>query len=132
MTMVRPVLRDDPFAGVGWSVSLALLALKKLQVGETLRGEECESIRNTRMFAGQLLLQHSDVFSAEGRRADLFKAKAPQSLTRKKLEQLEKDTCEVSRALDCSVAFDGAWTVLLERAQETVLSVLEVVNVCRS
>ncbi|KKT14436.1 MAG: hypothetical protein UV94_C0014G0001 [Parcubacteria group bacterium GW2011_GWC1_43_30] len=132
MTMVRPVLRDDPFAGVGWSTSLALLALKKLQVGVALSGEECESIRNTRMFAGQLLLQHSDVFSAEGRRADLFRAKAPQSLTLERLEQLEKDISDVSRALDCSVTFDGVWTVLLKRAQETVLSVLEVVNVCRS
>lgn len=131
MTMVRPVLREDPFAGVGWNTSLALLALEKFRVSETLYGDERQSIRNTMVFVGSLSPCSTDVFSVDDRRSVMFWAKAPQGLQREQLKQLEQDLIEVSRLIDYSVTPDAKLAGLLERTRETVLSILEVVNRCR-
>jgi len=129
MTMVRPVLRDDPFAGVGWSTSLALLALKKFSVGEILRDDERQSISDTTVFVASLLSPPPDIFSREKHRAMLFWAKATQGL---QLEQLARDLESVSRLLDSPVTFDAELVDLLDRTQVGVCDILEVVNICRS
>ena len=75
MTMVRPVIRNDPFAGIAWSTSLALLALEKLCVDEPLNDEDRSSLSQTSAFVTSLLSPtvDQDICSIEVRRDVTFK-----------------------------------------------------------
>jgi len=133
MTMVRPVIRNDPFAGIAWSTSLALLALEKLCVGEPLNDEDRSSLSQTSAFVVSLLSPTVDQNSSsiEIRRNVTFLAHHHGD--RAWFAQLAGDLKEISRQLlgfnqDESVLFDDG---LLERAQVEILAVLKTLHRCR-
>ncbi len=132
MTMVRPVIRNDPFAGIAWSTSLALLALEKLQVDELLNDEDRSSLSQTSAFVASLLLPtvDQDICSIEVRRDVTFLAHHHGD--RAWFAQLASNLEEISRQLgfnqDQPVAFDDG---LLERAQVGILAVLKTLHRCR-
>ena len=133
MTMVRPVIRNDPFAGIAWSTSLALLALEKLQVDELLNDEDRSSLSQTSAFVASLLLPtvDQDICSIEVRRDVTFLAHHHGD--RAWFTQLAGDLEEISRQLlgfnqDEPVLFDDG---LLERAQVEILAVLKTLHRCR-
>ncbi|KKT96425.1 MAG: hypothetical protein UW97_C0012G0006 [Parcubacteria group bacterium GW2011_GWA2_45_15] len=132
MTMVRPVIRNDPFAGIAWSTSLALLALEKLQVDELLNDEDRSSLSQTSAFVASLLLPtvDQDICSIEVCRDVTFLAHHHGD--RAWFAQLASNLEEISRQLgfnqDQPVAFDDG---LLERAQVGILAVLKTLHRCR-
>ena len=132
MTMVRPVIRNDPFAGIAWSTSLALLALEKLCVDEPLNDEDRSSLSQTSAFVASLLLPtvDQDICSIEVCRDVTFLAHHHGD--RAWFAQLASNLEEISRQLgfnqDQPVAFDDG---LLERAQVGILAVLKTLHRCR-
>ena len=132
MTMVRPVIRNDPFAGIAWSTSLALLALEKLCVDEPLNDEDRSSLSQTSAFVTSLLSPtvDQDICSIEVRRDVTFLAHHHGD--RAWFAQLASNLEEISRQLgfnqDQPVAFDDG---LLERAQVGILAVLKTLHRCR-
>lgn len=125
MTLVRPVITDDPLAGPAWNMVVTLLALEKLRVGEVPSDEEWTSIINTAGFFSSLAATTKDHFSPwTTSYLCVLRAKPDLGFFRR----LSGELWDLSSERDSH----SATLISIPPLQEAVLEVLEAVNRCRS
>ncbi|RJQ36715.1 hypothetical protein C4552_02365 [Candidatus Parcubacteria bacterium] len=133
MTMVQPVLQDDPFAAPAWNASGAILALEKLRSGEQLDNNDRRAITKTEEFLRSLQWgdAQEDDLSDEARRNQEFLLRANRFRPTLDIVNLHLQFEALISQLEASAGLNEEVLGFVPQMQDTLLDVLHVLNICR-